>query len=77
MLDTTRLCGILHRNPRHAKDFKYPKLIELYQFLFDREPTGGNLHDASFDVDVTRECFFALMKRYPKVVRQREIRLLC
>lgn len=35
--------------------FKRPKLSELYQFLFGKQP--DNLHNASDDVDATYACF--------------------
>ena len=40
--------------------FKYPKLDELYRFLFHEDFEGA--HDASNDVDATIKCFFRLAK---------------
>jgi len=40
---------------------KYPKLIELYRFLFDRDFTDA--HDAFSDVTALSQCFFALANR--------------
>ena len=40
--------------------FKYPKLNELYRFLFHEDFEGA--HDASNDVDATIKCFFRLAK---------------
>lgn len=47
-------------HPREYK-YKYPKLIELYDFLFDDR--FDNAHDANADVDATVKCFFELVKR--------------
>ncbi len=48
------------RHPREYK-YKYPKLIELYEFLFDER--FDNAHDANADVEATVKCFFELLKR--------------
>lgn len=47
-------------HPREYK-YKYPKLIELYDFLFDDR--FDNAHDANADVEATVKCFFELVKR--------------
>lgn len=41
--------------------YKFPKLIELYQFLFKKDFEGA--HDALVDVRACSECFFELVKR--------------
>ena len=41
--------------------YKWPKLIELHQKLFDQE--FENAHDALADVKACARCFFELMKR--------------
>ena len=48
------------RHPREYK-YKFPKLIELYEFIFDEK--FGNAHDANADVEATVKCFFELVKR--------------
>ena len=40
---------------------RYLKLNELYQKLFDKELS--NQHDASVDVEATKDCFFEMLKR--------------
>ena len=53
---------VLHANPRHDKDYKYPKLEECVRYFFDREISGA--HDALVDV---RECiavYKALCEHY-------------
>ena len=49
---------------------KYPKLVELYQFLFKQEPE--NLHNALTDVYVCLRCFHktVLKSDAPKVARK-------
>ncbi|MBR1593743.1 MAG: bifunctional DNA primase/polymerase [Alloprevotella sp.] len=48
------------RHPREYK-YKFPKLIELYEFLFDER--FDNAHDANADIEATAKCFFELIKR--------------
>lgn len=48
------------RHPREYK-YKFPKLIELYELLFDER--FDNAHDANEDVEATVKCFFELLKR--------------
>ena len=40
--------------------FKWPKLVELYQFLFNKSP-NENLHNALFDVYYTLQCYFKII----------------
>lgn len=42
--------------------YKWPKLTELYQFLFGKNFEGG--HDALNDVIACAECFFELRRKY-------------
>ena len=49
------------KNPTPNDLYKYPKLSELYQKLFNKEPEG-KLHDSSFDVQCLVECFKELVK---------------
>lgn len=54
--------GADHRQWKNAqRGYKWPKLSELYQKLFDKEMEGG--HDALVDVKACRECFFELVRR--------------
>ncbi len=39
--------------------FKWPKLIELYEFLFNEELKGA--HDALVDIKATMRCYFELI----------------
>lgn len=44
-----------------AGKYKWPKLVELYKFLFNETLEGA--HDALVDVMATRRCFYELKKR--------------
>ena len=45
--------------------FKYPKLAELYYFLFRKDPANKKkLHDALEDVKVTQQCWEKLRRRH-------------
>jgi DNA polymerase-3 subunit epsilon len=57
MLSTTNLCCL----PGRYGKFKWPKLEELYRFLFGEDFVGA--HDALADVRATRRCFYELQKR--------------
>lgn len=56
MKETTNLCKL--PQPKWPGKFKWPKLAELYSFLFDEEFEGA--HDALADVRATRRCYYEL-----------------
>ncbi len=58
MLNTVKLCKIPNANGRSG--FKWPKLAELHQFLFQCDFDGA--HDAGFDVAATGKCFFHIIR---------------
>lgn len=58
MKNTVQLCKIPFNN--NIKKYKYPKLEELYNKLFNKNPK--HCHDASYDVKYTAKCFFKLKK---------------
>lgn len=58
MVQATEFCALPKKK---GSGFKYPKLMELYSILFEREFSGA--HDAMSDVTATMECFFELKKR--------------
>lgn len=43
--------------------YKYPKLVELYEFLFNTKPEC-RMHNAMNDVRITRRCFDEIIKKY-------------
>jgi hypothetical protein len=47
--------------PSTRGGYKWPKLIELYRFLFGKE--FENAHDALADCSACAECFFEMQKR--------------
>lgn len=57
MKSTTDLCKL-----KGKYGYKYPKLIELYYFLFQEKPTTI-LHNSLEDVKVTLKCYNELIKR--------------
>lgn len=59
MKTTTKLCKF----KSHGEFNKYPKLIELYQFLHNSTPEL-ELHEASNDVEVLYRCFCTLSNKY-------------
>jgi DNA polymerase III alpha subunit (gram-positive type) len=42
---------------------KYPKLGELYHYLFNEPPDSDSCHRADYDVHITYQCFIELVKR--------------
>lgn len=54
MMKSTNVCKIPAK-----RGYKWPKLEELYRFLFRKEME--NAHDALADVTACMECFFALL----------------
>ena len=54
MKSSTDLCKL----PGKFGKYKWPKLTELYRYLFDEEFEGA--HDALADVRATRRCFYRL-----------------
>lgn len=58
MTKSTDLCKIPKKN---GYGYKWPKLMELYKFLFNEEFEGA--HDALADVKATRRCYYELKRR--------------
>lgn len=58
MVQATDFCALPKKK---GSGFKYPKLMELYSILFEKEFSGA--HDAMADVTATMECFFELKRR--------------
>lgn len=60
MKSTIELCRIAS-----SRGYKYPKLVELYGFLFGKQPE--QTHQSDKDTELLCECFFMLEKRYPEI----------
>lgn len=58
MLYGNAICDLKRINHRQQIVSKYPKLIELYQKLFDETPT--NLHNSLYDVLVCLRCYYKM-----------------
>lgn len=56
MMKSTNYCKIPAK-----RGYKWPKLEELYEFLF--KDSFDNAHDAMADITATAECFFELVNR--------------
>lgn len=56
MQETIDMCKL----PGQYGKYKFPKLTELYQILFEKEFDGA--HDAMVDVTACKECFMELIK---------------
>lgn len=59
MKSSTKFCALPNQNGYSG--YKWPKLEELHQILFDCNFDGA--HDALADVEATAKCFFELVKR--------------
>ena len=55
MKNSVEICKIIKINSQNNTYYKYPKLIELYQHLFDSEP--NNLHNAFVDILLCLRCY--------------------
>lgn len=59
MKNSIHTCKILKKNHEKFKSkFKFPKLIELHEKLFESKP--NNLHNALIDILVCFRCFYKL-----------------
>ena len=63
-IDTMKPCTNLVKIPKYwwYSGYKWPKLIELYRFLFKKDFEWA--HDALADIEATKECFIELCKKY-------------
>ena len=64
MMKTIPICKIVSTSPyaTAAEPYKWPRLQELYQFLFKKE-WEGTAHDALSDVQCMRTCYRELVTR--------------
>lgn len=58
MKNSVNICKIPSTNIKFKDQYKYPKLVELYNHLFGIKPQ--NLHNSLNDVMVTLRCFYKL-----------------
>jgi len=61
MVKTVEMCKLPHKQPQKydtGTPYKYPKLSELYQFLFGT--AFDNAHDSLYDCISTMKCFLAI-----------------
>lgn len=57
----TNIAKIMHARPRHAKDYKWPKLSECVEFLFGEKLLGA--HDALVDARACARVYFEIQAR--------------
>ena len=60
MKTSTNLCQLPFPKWKSGQAFKWPKLTELYRFLFDEDFEGA--HGALADVRATRRCYYRLLE---------------
>lgn len=58
MQESVDLCAIKQTNKQGKEYFKYPKLIELHQKLFNTSPKG--LHNSLNDILICLRCFYRM-----------------
>ena len=58
MQETIDFCAIKKINKQGKEYFKFPKLIELHQKLFDTSPNG--LHNSLNDILICLRCFYKI-----------------
>lgn len=61
MNKTKNLCKILKYDKNNKAYFKYPKLIELYQFLYPEKDLPTNLHNSLVDILITFKCYMKIV----------------
>lgn len=61
VLDTMILSTDYCKIPNKQYEYRFPKLIELYNKLFSE--SFDNMHDAMADIEATAKCFWALIDR--------------
>jgi DNA polymerase III epsilon subunit-like protein len=60
MKQSVELCRIPAVDKKGESYFKYPKLIELYKYLFNSESEPQNLHNSLNDILITLRCFIKI-----------------
>lgn len=62
---------LMRLTPKKFNDWRFPKLIEGYRYLFDRD-FAGEAHDASADAIAAAEIYFGLLHMNVGVANQKE-----
>lgn len=60
---SVQICKIPGKNPTPEDPYKWPRLSEVFQFLWPDRALPESLHDASTDVDCLVQCFRELVAR--------------
>ena len=59
---TTALCKLPAKNPKPHDPYKKPRLVELWEFLFEKK-ADFEFHTAAADVECMVQCFKELVRR--------------
>jgi DNA polymerase III epsilon subunit-like protein len=60
MLNSIKLCKIVRVNKLGRSYYKYPKMIELYEYLFN-DKNIKNLHNSMADILVCFKCYYFMI----------------
>jgi DNA polymerase III epsilon subunit-like protein len=63
MMSTIDIVRIPRSKPVKEDRYKWPKLSELHNFLFNCEYNGGDLHNSLVDTQCLAKCFMELLNR--------------
>ena len=74
MKNSINLCKIEKSWPNGDKYLKYPKLSELYVYLFNKEPK--NTHNALVDILICMRCFCKMELNIDIYEKNRTIRMM-
>lgn len=74
MQESVDLCAIKQKNKQGKEYFKYPKLIELHQKLFNSSPKG--LHNSLNDILICLRCFYKIKFNNDIIYENNEINRL-
>ena len=67
---STNLVKIPNPNPKYPNQFKFPRLEELFKYLFNISLRDSHqAHDAYGDVEATRACLIELIKRDSRLLQ--------
>jgi len=74
MKNSSEICKIEAINENGEKYYKYPKLQELHNYLFNTNVK--NLHNASIDILVCMRCYYKILFDYDILKKNRELRYI-
>ena len=72
MLNSKNICKLPFKNNKISNDYKYPKLQELVEFLFNEKHEG--FHDAFIDIIFTLRCYIKMIFEKDLFLENHEIK---